>query len=76
MAVNYIGVGRFAVALENKTVPAQNCQLEVNQLLSLKKCLQEWKTYMSNGYDSFLQSENTVLNWYERESLLGATIFL
>ena len=70
MAVNYIGVGRFAVALENKTVPAQNCQLEVNQLLSLKKCLQEWKTYMSNGYASFLQSENAVLNWYEREELM------
>ena len=43
MAVNYIGVGRFAVALENKTVPAQNCQLEVNQLLSLKSVCKNGK---------------------------------
>ena len=32
--------------------------------------LKEWKTYMSNGYASFLQSENAVLNWYEKEDLL------
>lgn len=25
---------------------------------------------MSNGYASFLQSENAVLNWYEREELM------
>lgn len=40
-------------------------------IIELKKeWLQEWKTYMSNGYASFLQSENAVLNWYEREELM------
>lgn len=136
VAVNYIGVGRFAVALENEAVWAlkrrnigkikemyndlkrftythtdqtvyERMQRDMDadkfglteeqteilynleyykvlndisstklpigseSIIELKKeWLQEWKTYMSNGYASFLQSENAVLNWYEREELM------
>lgn len=136
VAVNYIGVGRFAVALENEAVWAlkrrnvgklkemynnlkrftythtdqriyermqkdmntdklglteeqteilynleyykvlndiSNTNLPVGSeaIIKLKtEWLKEWKTYMSNGYASFLQSENAVLNWYEKEDLL------
>ena len=136
VAVNYIGVGRFAVALENEAVWAlkrrnisrikemynnlkrltythtdqmiyERMQKDMNTdklglteeqteilynleyykvlndisstklpvgseaIIELKtEWLKEWKTYMSNGYASFLQSENAVLNWYEKEDLL------
>lgn len=136
VAVNYIGVGRFAVALENEAVWAlkrrnigrikemynnlkrltythtdqmiyERMQKDMNTdklglteeqteilynleyykvlndisstklpvgseaFIELKtEWLKEWKTYMSNGYASFLQSENAVLNWYEKEDLL------
>ena len=136
VGVNYIGVGRFAVALENEAVWAlkrrnigkikemyndlkrftythtdqtvyERMQRDMDtdkfglteeqteilynleyykvlndisstklpigseSIIELKKeWLQEWKTYMSNGYASFLQSENAVLNWYEREELM------
>lgn len=136
VAVNYIGVGRFAVALENEAVWAlkrrnigrikemynnlkrltythtdqmiyERMQKDMNtdklglteeqteilynleyykvlnDISSIKlpvgseafielktEWLKEWKTYMSNGYASFLQSENAVLNWYEKEDLL------
>lgn len=136
VAVNYIGVGRFAVALENEAVWAlkrrnigrikemynnlkrltythtdqliyERMQKDMNTdklglteeqteilynleyykvlndisstklpvgseaFIELKtEWLKEWKTYMSNGYASFLQSENAVLNWYEKKDLL------
>lgn len=136
VAVNYIGVGRFAVALENEAVWAlkrrnigrikemynnlkrltythtdqmiyERMQKDMNTnklglteeqteilynleyykvlndisstklpvgsevFIELKtEWLKEWKTYMSNGYAGFLQSENAVLNWYEKEDLL------
>ena len=136
VAVNYIGVGRFAVALENEAVWAlkrrnigrikemynnlkrltythtdqkiyERMQKDMNTdklglteeqteilynleyykvlndisstklpvgseaIIELKtEWLKEWKTYMSNGYASFLQSENAVLNWYEKKDLL------
>lgn len=136
VAVNYIGVGRFAVALENEAVWAlkrrnigrikemynnlkrftythtdqkiyERMQKDMNTnklglteeqteilynleyykvlndisstklpvgseaIIELKtEWLKEWKTYMSNGYASFLQSENAVLSWYEKEDLL------
>ena len=136
VAVNYIGVGRFAAALENEAVWAlkrrnigrikemynnlkrltythtdqmlyERMQKDMNTdklglteeqteilynleyykvlndisstklpvgseaIIELKtEWLKEWKTYMSNGYASFLQSENAVINWYEKEDLL------
>lgn len=135
VAVNYVGVGRFAVALGNETVWAlkrrniecikqmyknikrftygamdqevyediqENMdinklglteeQTEIlynieyyktlhdiystklpfggNKIIELKKeWLREWKKYMTNGYASFLQSENARLHWHDLESL-------
>jgi len=52
-------------------ITATKAPIKAKEIEELKRCwLEEWKTYITSGFSSFLQVENAELHWFSEQELM------